>query len=432
MFSAASRNASHGQPDPLPGLLRQTCFAEHADAIAGLLRSMQESYHEPDAEKEEEAIGQLSSLVFGCVPTLTQVSSVGAYPVYTLATEARTYRFQWGKRLTKGCYNRVYYGNLTAEQERRPAPVPGFSPPKSPAPRTADRPAVQPVVVKTTRDADDLRVYVLENVIHAILCVLPALADHVVPFRFAFKLPRQGDPPFTFGVVLDDPCTGHLGQWLEGEHAAFLMDAQLRDDKLFSLLTSVARMLHSIQAAHHFQHRDLKCDNVMYVAAVDPQHKATTPSTGCFAYPSFGMDCKMIDFGMTRLQVGDRYLGCDCVHDDAPFNAAGDLQFWCLTMLEDYQVELSAVAPRFYRWLEGVCDRLQQQIRAASTVDYDTLNADERSQHVAECIVNISVPTFCPAEMLRVMHVYWESKSVGDLPAQKSPEDPASPKAELS
>lgn len=400
--------------DPLVQLLRQTCYRESAGEVAALLRGMIASYHVADRDEGDERAVELSGQVPGTVPSARLKGHVGLAETYEVRVGATLYRFTWQSKLARGCYNHVYYGNLTNVQSLGPGAVPM---PSVVDGRAASSEQVEPVVVKiTARPESDLRVYLLENVLHALLCALPVTRDMVVPIRFAFKLSQNHRQVYRLGVVLDDPGHGHLGEWIVRKHQEVLRTGQTCAAELFAILCNVAHLLHDAQAALQFQHRDLKCDNVMWTRASADRATVHLAEQGCtVSYLTRGIRCQLIDFGMARFVYRGEYLACDCLHQDTAFNRANDLQNFCCTLVEDYGAELEVMAPSFYNWLQGLCAPLFEsaaKLVRQSDKTYANLSPSDQHHVLTQAVSQEQLQPFVPASMLVILQEYWKKRGI--------------------
>lgn len=370
-----------GKNDALVKVIQKSCYGEHAVEIARLFRSMLKSYHTKDTEAGDAIAQELSEKVFAYIPTAYKTNIVGTNSVYRVKVQGKMYRCCWRELLAKGSYNHVYYCDLTD---------------------VANDNATTPAVIKVTMQSDtDLRVYLLENVIHAILCALPELASFVVPIRFPFKIRKtSGYPEYTLATCADDPGRGHLGDYLE--------DNLRNDEQMFSLLTQLSWCVYQSQRAIRMEHRDLKADNIM-IAADDPNAVRTIqiPELGlAYRFPTLGLKTMLIDFGMTRLELGGEYIACDCMHKRTSFNPCHDLQNFSCTLLEDYEEELKRHAPRFYAWLASTCDPLFK-ILYQRWPDYKESSSSRRHERLMYVCNRERHHAFMPSNMLKVLELHW-------------------------
>jgi serine/threonine protein kinase len=341
---------------------------------------MLDSYHAADSETGATDAGELSACVFSALPTAQRLSRAGdVHPVYQAGTKNKPFRFTWRELMAKGAYNHVYYADIEDSDG-----------------------GTSPGVIRVTVQSDkDLRVHMLENVLHALMYQHRDTRSMVVPLRCAFKLRRSGHPPYTLGTVLDDPGRGDLGGWVERH--------MVSDEQMFSVITQIAWMLYKCQKALRFEHRDLKCDNVM-VADQEMQHDTIAmPEFGVrYQYPTLGLRCLFIDFGMARVELNGEYLACDCVHHHrTSFNQCHDLQNWCCTLLEDYDECLAERAPRFKRWLVALCRPLFVKVRE-TWPKYDEGKSSSTRHKQLSLVVNREVcPEFAPPRMLEALAGHW-------------------------
>lgn len=373
--------------DPLLRLIRQTCYADSAAEVAELMRRSIETYR----DGTEDAIQELSDRVFGAVPTGHRVgTSGGIHPVYVVQTSSHRYRCVWRELLAKGAYNHVFYADLEEEDEEE------------------DTPAVIKITVQSDRD---LRVYLLENVIHAMLYAHPGTRNLVVPMRFAFKIRKTGFPPYKLGTVMNDPGRGDLGGWIETDMA--------NDEEMFAALTQVAWVMHQAQVAATVEHRDLKCDNILIEDLEDKTIHVTTEAVD-FAFPSAGIRMLLIDFGMTRLEVGGEYVACDCMHSDRRFNPSHDMQNLLCTMHEDYQDCFQERAPRFGKWIAEQVKPLMRTVRR-HWPDYEDESSEEKHKRLSYVVCTERIPGFVPEAMLETLgKTYWNKRGTKRTRATRS------------
>jgi hypothetical protein len=378
------RASNHGSKnDALVRAIRNSCYGENAVEIARLFRHMLQSYHTKDTDAGDAMARELSEKVFGSIPTAFKSNMIGTHSVYRVRVRGVDYRCTWRELLAKGSYNHVYYADLTDVTNGN---------------------VTTPAVVRVTMETDDLRVYLMENVLHAILCSLPQTAPFVVPIRFPFKIRKSGYPEFTLATCADDLGRGHLGDFLE--------EKLRNDEQMFALLTQLAACLYTGQRALRFEHRDLKADNIM-IAADDPGGVATVevPELGLsYRYPTLGLRTMLIDFGMTRLELGGEYVACDCMHSRVSFNPCHDLQNFACTLLEDYEDELKKHAPRFHAWLASTCDPLFQKLYKACP-DYREASSSKRHRMLMNVCNREKHHAFTPANMLKVLELHWCRRS---------------------
>lgn len=370
--------SSQSAHDPLIPILKQSCYGDHAEAIAFLFRNMVASYHVHNSEEEERQAAALSEQVFAAIPTAYKITTVGMFNVYKMINKDISYRCIWRDLLAKGSYNQVYYADLIV---------------------TSEKENTIPAVVKVTVESDkDLRVYLLENVLHALLVQMVTLRDFIVPIRFPFKIQRRGFPKWVLGTVMDDPGKGTLGDWL--------CDSMHCDQSMFVMFTQIVWILHQMQTAVRFAHRDLKCDNIMLRATAASQltvHVADSQYT----VPTMGLACLLIDFGMARLEWHGEYIACDCYDTNTKFNPAQDLQNLCCTLLEDYEKELDNHAPQFKKFIKELCAPLFHKVKQIWPT-YDTLSTNKRNERLSKVIRMVKIAGFVPAQMLRTLHTHFK------------------------
>lgn len=363
--------------DPLLNIIRQTSYAENAPAIATLFRQMLSSYHnKEDRDKDAEV---LSHRLINAIPLAHKISVVGTYPVYRLRIQDKTYRCTWRELLAKGSYNQVYNADLTELADSQDI-------------QTAE---TVPAVVKIAMQSNkDLRVYLLENVIHAILWYLPATKAYVVPMCFPFRVKQSGYPPYLLGTVMHDPGHGDLGTWV--------CDVMESDHQMFSILTQISWILYKMQKAVQFQHRDLKCDNIMIVESADSESIEVPELNLDFRNSNIGIRCLLIDFGMSRFEVNGEYVACDCMHTNTDLNRCHDLQYFCCSLVEDYEEELQRSAPKFYKWLSAICKPLFMKLHE-NWPDYDDVCAAKKHERLSYLVAKEKHHNFMPSHMLRLL-----------------------------
>jgi hypothetical protein len=362
--------------DPLVRIIRDSCYGENASAIAELFRHTLRSYHnDDDGYLSDDSLQSITSNLLSVIPSAYKVNMVGLFNVYKIRVKNRTYRCTWREMLAKGAYNQVYYADLAAVD-------------------SPDLP-ITPAVVKVTVETEDFRVYLLENVLHAILCQLPVISSMVVPIRFPFKIVNRGIPAYSLAVVLDNPGLGHVGNFIEND---------LRnDDQMFSILTQLAYMLHKAQNMCRMMHRDLKSDNIMLTEHKDVMETVDIPLIGLkFEYPTFRRKLLFIDFGMTRIEYSGEYLACDCLHTETAFNPCHDLQYYCCTLIEDYSDELRRNAPYFYAWLHELTTPLFKIIRDTYK-NYNDAKSSVRHKRLTTVVARETLSPYVPMNMLRLI-----------------------------
>jgi hypothetical protein len=366
------QRARTSSTDKFVKTLQQTCYGPIAPAVVDLFRRILQTYHNNDGDLSEDEMQDLADAVYAIIPTAHKTNMVGVHSVYKMALNDHVYRCTWRELLAKGSYNHVYYADLTILP-------PAHGPPK---PKAA--------VVKVTVEVDDFRVYICENVIHATLSAIPGMQELVVPIRFPFKIPNRGVPPYTLGVVLDNPGYDNMGRFIE--------EKLENDDEMFSLMTAIAQMLQQAQQVCRFEHRDLKADNLM----LQTSPKSTN-------YPKFERGLLFIDFGMARFELDGEYIGCDCMHTDTTFNPTHDLQSLMCTLVEDYEAEFQSRAPVFYQYLKRMTTPIFQALRKMYA-NYDNLKSSSRHKKLCVFVAKDRNPDFAPHKVLEDMMVYWKSK----------------------
>lgn len=364
--------------DPLVKILKNTSYGDNASGIAGLMRNMIKSYHDSDSISGDKEAKKLSQYVMNAIPTATKVSKVGIFNVYQIEICGNKYRCTWRELLAKGTYNYVYYADLNNMKTAK----------------------ITPAVVKVTREKEtDLRVYLLENVIHAILCELKSTCEFVVPFHFPFKV-HKTEPPYVLGVVLEDPCNQHMGDWIVSELK--------NDDQMFSIITQLCWTLHSVQKAIKMEHRDLKCDNIMVVNNPNTTQSIDLPNIDLsYEYPTLDAKCLLIDFGVSRMEINNEYIACDCLNNDTKHNQSTDLQYFCLTLLEDYAQELSHKTPIFYKWLCTFCVPLYEDLYKRFP-NYDNLSQYKKNEKAIKTAARAELTQFIPHSLLKSLSFHWQ------------------------
>lgn len=372
-----------GASDALVRTLKTSCYGEHAAEIASMFRTTLRSYHENEqGYAGEQELQELLDDLLNVIPTAHKVNMVGPFNVYKLKVKQHTFRCTWREMLAKGAYNQVYYADLTSVD------VPGMP--------------ITPAVVKVTVETEDFRVYLLENVLHAILSQLPIIRDMVVPIRFPFKIVNRGIPAYSLAVVLDNPGLGHVGRFIENDLRT--------DDHMFSIVTQLCYMLHQSQTQYRFVHRDLKSDNILISEHDESMAIVDIPAVGLrFEYPTFKRKLLFIDFGMSRLELDGEYLACDCLHDETSFNPCHDLQYYFCTLVEDYEDELRHRAPYFFSWLLEITAPLFTIIRDTYK-NYNDAKSSVRQKRLITVVSREHMNAFVPLNMLQL--IYKQMKKV--------------------
>jgi hypothetical protein len=366
------QRARTSSSDKFVKTLLQTCYAPIAPAVVDLFRRILQTYHQNDGDLSEDEMMDLADAIFAVIPTAHKTNMVGVHSVYKMNINDHVYRCTWRELLAKGSYNHVYYADLTTLP-------PAHGPPRP-----------QAAVVKVTVEVDDFRVYISENVINALLGAMPGMQELVVPIRFPFKIPVRGVPPYTLGVVLDNPGYDNMGRFIE--------EKLENDDEMFSLLTTTAHMLQQAQQVCRFEHRDLKADNLML---------RTGPQSD--SYPTFDRGLLFIDFGMTRFELDGEYIGCDCMHTDTTFNPTHDLQSLMCTLVEDYASDFQKRAPVFYQYLKRMTAPIFGTLRKLHA-NYDNLKPSSRHKKLCIFVAKERNMDFTPQKVLDDMMLYWRSK----------------------
>lgn len=359
--------------DRLLRVVKASCYGEHAQLVVDLLRAMMRTYTREESGADPD-VNELSWQVFRAVPAARRVRLDGLYPVYATTIKGAPHLCTWSALLAKGSYNHVYSARLTI-----------------------DGSPVIPAVVRVTAQSDkDLRVYLLENVLHALLHQMPATRELVVPIRYPFKVRQSGFPPYKLGTVMDDPGRGNLGDWIE--------DHLENDEQMFSVLSQMAHIVQRGQRSVRLMHRDLKADNIMLTTS--DADRVTTEDGD--EYPTLGMRCLLIDFGMAAFDIDGERVACDCIsiHARTEYNPAQDLQNLCCTMLEDYEDVFGRRAPRFLRWLQAVCGPVLARVRELWP-DYDRASSASRHRRLSYVVSTEQHPPFAPEQMLAALGKHW-------------------------
>lgn len=350
--------------DPLGRALANTCFKSNAEEVASLFKNMMSTYpEEADGGPETK---EISNNVKWILPKA--IKRIGD-SMYTLKINKKNFVLTWQSHLARGSYNNVYKAKLT------------------------DGKKTHDVVVKTsTLTPSDMRVYFLENVLHAIICGIPVMSPLVVPFRFAFREDLGGYPDTVYGAVLDNPGNGDLGKWMESDN--------FNDVNLCAVLMEIAYMLHIAQQGCQFEHRDFRVDNIM-TSVNSSSKRIRTIKDRTYEYPTGGISCYFIDFGMTRIMLeNSQYVACDCMQPDSKFNPSHDLQSLICTINEDYNDELSESARKMRKWIRNICNPIYGALYAANP-DYDDLERDDRVHILTEQVRVSREPDFEPYNVFR-------------------------------
>ena len=300
-----------------------------------ILRKMIQTFHEEP--NDDILISYLSNKLVETIPSIYLTSRDGIYRIYRLKlSNGESYNCVWQNLIAKGGYNYVYKSQLV--QTRKPSAQ-----------------KLKSVIKITLQDNCDLRVYLIENMIHAILSIMPESMPYVVHMYSPFKLRQPGFPPYKFGSIFANPGGGDLSDFLTTE--------EVTDGKLCSVVSQIALILYQLQGSLKFQHRDLKADNVLIDVHDQAKIHISCPDQGVnFICETYGMKCLLIDFGMTRLEIGGEYIGCDVYHNNKTFNPHHDLQYFLTTTLEDFRLELEIRAPNFVSWLKDYTKPLMTKI----------------------------------------------------------------------
>lgn len=362
--------------DELERTIRGTCYGASSVEVAELFRQMLRTYHESNSETGRDAAGELSDRVFRALPSIHRVGMADdLFTVYRLESGER---LVWQQMLAKGAYNHCYEAEVVADDGE-----------------------CERAVIKITVESDkDLRVYLLENVLHAILYQLPGTRELVCPILHAFKVRKSGHPPYSLGTIMHNPGMGNLADWIDHH--------MKNDEQMFSLLTQLSAMVARGQRAVRFEHRDLKCDNVLLSPNPESIDTVTVDDLD-FAYPTLKLRCLLIDFGMARLELDEEYLACDCMHRRTDFNPSHDLQNLCCTMLEDHRDALAERAPRFQRWLIGRCAPLFARVRELWP-NYDTIDSSTKHRRLVYVVNREQRDAFRPESMLADMKRHWQTR----------------------
>lgn len=374
--------------DHITRLIATSCYGHDAITFTNIFRGMVKSFHVDHASPAtSSAVALLSRASVDHIPAASVVVNDGEalYDTYRVqvSTQPAPYIFTWKSILAQGSYNDVYRAVIKTRCDNR----------------TCDKEHDQKAVIKVTSQAPkDLRVYLMENVIHAILNQLPAAKPYVVFMFCPFKLFQNTHPEFKLGCVLEDPGSGDM--------ASFICERST-DETLFSIMTQIGIMLSDLQSKLRFQHRDFKADNlVMTVVGADTTLSVDVP--GCrYTAPSRGIGCKMIDFGMTRFELDGEYFGCDVYHQSTTFNPSQDIQYWVATTLEDFGHILRERCPGFYKWLAKYGTAISNSVRARCK-EKQAKTTEEKNYYLGETTERECIPAYTPACLLRSLESEWK------------------------
>jgi hypothetical protein len=359
---AMQRAGSGDQKDPLARLLATSCFQfGHVGTFAALFRQMLQQYR---TDASVSKVAALAPRLTAALPAARRAGSEGIFELLELPGESGKARSR--DLLTNGSYNYVYRADVAGDA----------------------------VVIKHAYvSEDDYRVYLMENVLHAVLGAHEVSRPFVPPLRSVFRLATGAVyPKHRLGACVFDPGHGDVGEFLESKR--FTSDAQL-----VALLVQVAIMLQRLQGALHFQHRDLKVDNLL-LTVDGPDWIEVLGGPDAWRCPTEGLGCLLIDFGMARLELGGEYVGCDCVAATTPeYNPFADLQNLCLTLDEDYREELTDQAPRFAAWLRRECAPLRAALLRRCP-RYPEIDAEEQNVQLTQLTASARLPSFRPARLL--------------------------------
>lgn len=372
--------------DLLLNVIAGSCYGHEPKAFVNLLRSVIRSFHSQDPTVSQ-AVDILSHNLVECVPIarMNADNNFGLYDSYSvkLNHQKRPLNFVWKGIMAQGSYNDVYKAMIQVRCDKP----------------SCHKDHDQQAVIKITSQAPkDLRVYLMENVIHAILNELTDSAPFVVHMFCPFKLRQNTHPPFKLGCVLEDPGLGDL--------AAFICGSAT-DREMFSLTTQIGLMLVCMQGALRFQHRDLKADNLVIVNNPSTDLTVTLPANDTiFSFPSCGVGCKMIDFGMTRLEIGGEYVGCDIYHNSTEFNPCHDVQFFVATTLEDFEGPLGTRCPIYLDWLKTYGRPITEAIRVRRT-SQKAVSQKHMDYFLGEVTEKENIELYRPEEMLKSLAGCW-------------------------
>lgn len=372
--------------DPLMKYIAASCYGRTPVEFTRVFREMLRSYHTDSGDSA--ATEFLSQQVIDCVGSLRKVDKEGLFDIYEFHTyDGTTYYVHWKELIAKGSYNHVYKSTLEngckniecAQKRHNPKPA---------------------VVKITLQPVKDLRVYLMENIIHAILCRHPSSQRYVVPMYFPFKRKCQGFPKYELGCVFADPGLGDLSTFIE--------KGNVNDNVMFSLVTQLAFIIHVLQKSLRLQHRDLKADNVMLGAAKTTTMHICIPEDNInFVFPTYGMQCLLIDFGMTRMEIASEYVACDVVHRDRSFNPHHDMQFFLSTTNDDCSASLEDRAGKFQKWLTDYTEAIRTRIQYRWRMKHATSDAQRNFYH-SEVTEKERIKQFLPVEVLRSLQGQWK------------------------
>jgi serine/threonine protein kinase len=373
--------------DSLMKFIAASCYGKKPVEFTKVFREMMRSY-QTTGESNTTATEYYSQQVIDCVGTIRKIDKTGLYDVYEFHTfDNKTYYIQWQELLAKGSYNHVYKAVLETGCKNVGCSQKRHNP--------------KPAVVKITlQPVKDLRVYLMENIIHAILCRHPDSQPYVVPMYFPFKRKRADFPKYELGCVFADPGLGDLSTFVE--------KGNVTDSVMFALLTQVAFIMYVLQKTLVLQHRDLKADNIMLghnkkstMHICIPEHNIN------FVCPTYGMQCLLIDFGMTRMEIAGEYVACDVVHRDLNFNPCHDMQFFLSTTHDDCADVLHERAPVFFKWLVDYTEQIRTRIQYRWRMKHATNDA-QRNFYQSEVTEKERLNQYAPVEVLKVIQAKWD------------------------
>ena len=358
------RAGSGDEKDPLARLLKATCFRfGDTGTLAALFRTMAQQYR---GDTSQQQVAALAPQLIAALPAARRAGTDSIFEMLELPGEPGRVRCR--DLLTNGSYNYVYRGDTGGDA----------------------------VVIKHAYVTDDdYRVYLMENVLHAVLGAHEASRAVVPPLRSVFTLTTgAAHPKHRLGACVFDPGHGDVGEFLES--SGFVAEAQV-----VAVVVQVCTALQRLQGPLRFQHRDLKVDNLLLTVGNPDPLPVATGGGDPWQCPTRGVGCMLIDFGMARLELAGEYIGCDCVEATTPdYNPFADLQNLCLTLDEDYRTELAATAPRFAAWLRRECRPLRAALKRRCP-DYEQLDPENQNLQLTQLTSTERLPSFRPARLLQ-------------------------------
>lgn len=356
--------------DLLVSLLQKTYYCKNAFEIAELIRVIIPSFDElEDGEIYTDSM-------YSLIPTAHSIPSKSIYKQHKITFETEMYKFVNKGILNKGSYNFVYEGELVVNNKH-----------------------THKIIIKESRlSRADFRIYFMENIIHALLNVMDIDNSGIAKFYFPFKI-KSTNPEYIFGSIMPNLGSRSLYE--------FIKDDVDNDECLFSFATQIAWILYQLQSQIKYMHRDLKANNIMIINTKEKIKSFEIDNKNC-KYQTMGIQCKLIDFGMSRFMIGDELIGCD---DNAThYNPCFDLQYLFLSIIEDFEA-CEHQAPRFFAWLNKTCLPIKQYIlkKVPNYLDYD----DSEQHRIAQKELQIlKCPDFEPKQMLKTLQLHWSNVNI--------------------